>query len=323
MGEHRCIVDRPLVVDGLVPAEPASVEQMVEWLDVAAATGWESYRPVWLRLLAATGGSVSLMWDGIWPTIVVSHGVDGEEPAYLGSRIEVANRLFAHLRTAGFRGQLLEALIGDGDGTLSDAECGEVGRAVHTVVHDFLAIEGRMLIEPDGTLTPAGDLPPAWGQDEANDCEIERATRAILTAVRCPRAARAIRRVVETFGERHANGWVELRSLTAPIEMAFAAWREALGAINGSGFEADDAPHWALIDFAEDAITRTAECSPRAVEARVWLMLHYSSIDAADHGAIEAANIGLLPASADRDWTAELAIGALRALAGMRSASHG
>jgi hypothetical protein len=184
----------------------AAATQMIDWLEIAAADGWDAYRPLWMRLLASVGGSAHLLWDGIWPCLLIGHG----EVANLAAQREASDLLYEHLRSHGFRAHLMRSLIGDTEGTREGADARAIIGAVADVVLDFLRTDGRILINPEGVLMEGVGIPRDYGLDETRDLEIERATRAYCTAACCPRAIPLIKRWAQVVGGKTENGWIEL-----------------------------------------------------------------------------------------------------------------
>jgi hypothetical protein len=254
------------------------LDQMLNLLGAAMHEGPEVYVPLWQRLLSGVGGYAGFMWQDVFPILMVG----STEDAQAGERRQLADELTQHMRQSGFRQQLVEQLVGDTAGTNPNKDAEEVARATLTAVRDFLATEGRILIDPQGDLTENGGMPRSWGKSEERDEEIMRAGRVYFSPLACPRPRAQIRAFVETFGQRTINGWLELAS-DAPIfndpEVVFAAWRAAIERINSSNLTNDDPEDWAISEYAESFIVEGGATGPRVAEMRLWIALLHSLQD--------------------------------------------
>lgn len=264
----------------------------------------ERYLTAWDGFASAYGINAGLMWEDVFPTLIVGQASDGQHQ----ERSRRAGLLWQHLIESGFRFEMLKRLIdrNGGKGTNPAKDPWDVFRAATAAMRRFLATDGRILIKPDGTLTEGGGMPRLWGKSEAFDAEILEAGRLYFAAIACPEPAAHIKDFARRFGSRCDNDWIELTA-DAPIftdpEVAFTAWKDALRELRSAPAEDECEQVYAIFDLAEDVIRSIERPSLRVAEMMLWIELEHDSeagchtdlIAVEDLPGMEAASAEFLP----------------------------
>lgn len=182
------------------------IDQMLDILHQAPDAG--TYVKLWLGMVKSFGG---------WVSLTITR--DGQEQLGIGlpcdAQLRHRNRwhhfLSNDLDADPERRELLIMRLIE-EGRYADNRPSEP-RAVTGAVRNYLRAGGRILIEPDGTLSEGGGLPLAFthGSDEAA-AECIRATRAYYAVRRRWRSEQQIKRAVQMLGSRTSHGWQVLEA---------------------------------------------------------------------------------------------------------------
>jgi hypothetical protein len=167
-----------------------------------------AYVAIWLMLIKSFGA---------WPSLTISR--EGEEELRIGvpcdeqlrHRYRWQHFLTEDLNSDPERRELLVITLIT-KGRYADNRPAEP-RSTTRAIRDFVRTGGRILIEPDGTLSEGGGLPRSFthGTDE-EAAECVRASRAYFAVRRRWRSDRHIKRAVAMLGERTNNGWMVLEA---------------------------------------------------------------------------------------------------------------